>query len=202
MDTEIRKGKNGYKLIIRNEKYVVEAAFEKADESTVRAFEKSFLSFKNDGRLTSVLIDKKLKISAMESCTGGLFASNITDYEGASAIFRGSFVTYSNEAKIAAGVPEMIITEFGVYSPETAYSMARAARRNTGSGIAAGITGSYANPDPENADSVTGEIYAAAESENGGFTAKITLLSLEKTRRELKQLTVDIISGLIFSFIA
>lgn len=196
VDTEIHEVKNGFALVIRDTEYTVEAVFEKADAA--ESFAEVFGAFLNDGRLTSALIDGKMKISAMESCTGGLFASNITDYEGASAIFRGSFVTYSNEGKIAAGVPEMIITEFGVYSPETAYSMARAARRNTGSGIAVGITGSYANPDPENPDSVTGEIYAGIESENGGFTAKITLLSLQKSRRELKQLTVDIVSGLVF----
>mgnify|MGYP003295124225 CR=1 FL=1 len=55
-------------------------------------------------KLTETLREKNISITTMESCTSGLIASNITDYEGASAILRGSSITYSNEAKIAAGV--------------------------------------------------------------------------------------------------
>ena len=51
------------------------------------------------------LIEHGISISTMESCTSGLLASAITDTEGASAIFKGGFVTYSNEAKIRQGVP-------------------------------------------------------------------------------------------------
>ena len=49
--------------------------------------------------LVNKLIEKKLKITSAESCTGGLFASSITSISGSSACFEGSFVTYSNEIK-------------------------------------------------------------------------------------------------------
>ena len=70
------------------------------------------------------LISRGMTITTMESCTGGLIASLLTDTEGASAALRGAYVTYSNEAKKAAGVPAEILDRYGVYSKETARSMA------------------------------------------------------------------------------
>ncbi len=50
--------------------------------------------------LIKILAKKKLKISVVESCTGGLLASKITSTSGASKVFNLGFVTYSNQAKI------------------------------------------------------------------------------------------------------
>ena len=62
------------------------------------------------------LIEKQTTISTMESCTSGLIASMITDTEGASAIFPGGYVTYSNETKMLVGVDEQVLRQYGVYS--------------------------------------------------------------------------------------
>ena len=88
------------------------------------------------------LIENKISITVMESCTSGMIASKITDTEGASAIFKGGYVTYSNEAKIAAGVDAAIIEKHGVYSKECAEAMALTAQKSFDSDIAIGITGS------------------------------------------------------------
>ena len=69
--------------------------------------------------LTLGLIRRGLTITTMESCTSGQIASLITDTEGSSAVLKGAFVTYSNEAKIMQGVPAAIIGTYGVYSAET-----------------------------------------------------------------------------------
>ena len=50
--------------------------------------------------LIRILIKKKLKISFVESCTGGLLASTITSISGASKVFNLGLITYSNQAKI------------------------------------------------------------------------------------------------------
>ena len=113
--------------------------------------------------LTKALIEKGLSITTMESCTSGLIASLITDTEGSSAIFRGAYITYSNQAKIQAGVPSGIIEKFGVYSIETAAAMATACRKAFGADIGIGVTGSMGNIDPANGDSVPGEIYFAID---------------------------------------
>ncbi len=112
--------------------------------------------------LTGELIRRHLTITAMESVTGGLVASLITDTEGSSAVLKGSFVTYSNEAKIAQGVPAEVIEQYSVYSEETAAAMAEACRAAYRADIGIGVTGTLGNVDPANQDaSVPGEVYFA-----------------------------------------
>ena len=53
--------------------------------------------------LTKLLIEKNMTITTMESATSGQIASLITDTEGSSAILKGAFITYCNEAKIMQG---------------------------------------------------------------------------------------------------
>ena len=113
------------------------------------------------GELVKMLIARKLSIATMESCTGGQIASLLTDTEGSSEVFRGGFVTYRNEAKTLNGVPESVIDKFGVYSPVTAAFMAEACKKKLGSIIGIGITGSFGNTDPNNSDSVPGEVFFA-----------------------------------------
>lgn len=111
--------------------------------------------------ITKALIHDGRTITTMESCTSGQLASLITDTEGSSAALRGAFVTYSNAAKIMQGVPEKTIAAFGVYSAETAVAMAEACRNAYGADIGVGVTGSFGNVDPNNEDSVPGEVYFA-----------------------------------------
>lgn len=129
-------------------------------------------------RITRFLINRGATISTMESCTSGQVASFLTDTEGASAILKGAFVTYSNEAKIREGVPAEVIDTYGVYSEETAAAMAEACRAAYGADTGIGVTGSFGNPDPNNADSVPGEVYFAfagkAPGESSGSGAKNT----------------------------
>ena len=56
-------------------------------------------------KLTKLLIELGMTITTMESATSGQIASLITDTEGSSAVLKGAFVTYCNEAKIMQGVP-------------------------------------------------------------------------------------------------
>lgn len=112
-------------------------------------------------RITKELIDRKLSITTMESATSGQIASLITDSEGASAVMKGAFITYSNEAKIRQGVPAEVIEQYGVYSSETAEAMAAACQRTWDTDISIGVTGTFGNVDPNNPDSVPGLVYYA-----------------------------------------
>lgn len=112
-------------------------------------------------RLTRALIQKQLTITTMESATSGQIASLITDTEGSSAVMRGAFVTYCNEAKIQQGVPAEVIAAYGVYSEETAAAMAEAAAKAYAADIAIGVTGTMGNIDPSNHDSIPGQVYFA-----------------------------------------
>ena len=113
--------------------------------------------------ITRLLIRRKRSITTMESCTAGLLATLLTNTEGSSGILKGAFVTYSNEAKIRAGVPAEVIRKYGVYSEETAAEMAKACRAAFHADIGIGVTGSFGNPDPANADSVPGRIFFALD---------------------------------------
>lgn len=117
--------------------------------------------------LTRRLIEEGLTITTMESCTSGQVASLITDTEGSSAVMKGAFITYSNAAKIMQGVDAGVIDTFGVYSAETASAMAEACRRTYGADIGLGVTGSFGNADPSNADSVPGEVFFAIATRTG-----------------------------------
>lgn len=114
--------------------------------------------------LTKTLIQKRMTITTMESCTSGEIASLITDTEGSSAVIKGAFVTYSNEAKIMNGVPAEILDQYTVYSKETAAAMAEACRKTYDADIGIGVTGTMGNIDPANASaSRPGEVcYAIA----------------------------------------
>ena len=113
-------------------------------------------------RLTKLLIEKKMTITTMESATSGQIASLITDTEGSSAVLKGAFVTYCNEAKIMQGVPAEVLDTYTVYSKETAEAMARACTEAYNADIGIGVTGTMGNIDPSNPDaSVPGQVYFA-----------------------------------------
>lgn len=118
----------------------------------------------NYSHLTQLLISRHLTITTMESATSGQIASLITDTEGSSAVLKGAFVTYCNEAKIMQGVPAEIIDRYTVYSKETAGAMAKACRKAYNANIGIGVTGTMGNVDPANPDaSVPGQVYFAID---------------------------------------
>ena len=91
------------------------------------------------------LIKNHISISTMESCTGGLLASLITDISDASTILKFSAVTYSTEYKIKMGVAKEVIDKYSVYSVETAIEMAKTICSFAGSDLGVGITGRLAS---------------------------------------------------------
>ena len=110
--------------------------------------------------LTQLLIEKGLTITTMESATAGQIASLITDTQGSSAVMKGAFVTYSNDAKVMQGVPAEIIEKYLVYSKETAAAMAKACKGEYQADIGIGVTGTMGNIDPANkTESVPGQVY-------------------------------------------
>ena len=140
--------------------------------------------------VVKALIKKNLKITTMESCTGGLLISSITDIEGASNITDGGFVTYSNKQKIAVGVPEKTIETYGVYSAETASKMAEVCRNKMKCAIGIGITGTLSNVDVNNKDSVQGEVYFCIRYGEEHEVNKKINVPIE-SRHEQKQFIID-----------
>ncbi|MEP6872237.1 MAG: competence/damage-inducible protein A, partial [Anaerolineaceae bacterium] len=100
-----------------------------------------------EGYIADQMHERRTTLATMESVTGGLLASVLTDVPGASNYYKGGLVTYQTQQKIDAGVPAEIIEDFGVVSPETAKAMARVVRERLGADYGIGITG-VAGPDP------------------------------------------------------
>ena len=113
-------------------------------------------------QVVTTLLEKKLCITTIESCTGGGMSNYLTNISRASEVMKGAIVTYSNEEKISHGVSEAVINEFGVYSKETAIAMARTGIwKSVRAEIGVGITGSFTREDTNNKNSKVGVVYVA-----------------------------------------
>ena len=105
-------------------------------------------------------------VTVAESCTGGLVSAALTEIPGASAMFFGGFVTYSNEAKIRRlGVGSDVIETFGAVSIATAWSMARGALEASDADVAVAITG-VAGPDGGTPSKPVGTVVFALAEKN------------------------------------
>ena len=92
--------------------------------------------------LVKELIKKRLRLSFVESCTGGMLSSAITSISGASKIFNLGLVTYSNQAKIKVlKVNKNIIRRYGAVSSECCKAMVINLSKISRANINVSITG-------------------------------------------------------------
>lgn len=108
-----------------------------------------------------LLKEKNLTLATAESCTAGLISKRITDISGASAVYCGSVVSYSNDVKMnVLGVREESLKKYGAVSEAVAAEMALGALKLLGTDLAVSITG-IAGPLSDNTDKEVGLIYIA-----------------------------------------
>ena len=75
-------------------------------------------------KVCQYLIDNNITISSVESLTGGLFASTITEVPGISKVFQGGLVTYTNDIKEnVLGVKKSTLETYGAVSKECVREM-------------------------------------------------------------------------------
>ena len=123
---------------------------------------------------SALLKERKLTLSAAESCTGGLIAKRITDLPGASEVFRGGVVSYTNGVKAGVlGVPEAALAEYGAVSEPVARAMAEGCRRVCGSDLAVSVTG-VAGPDSDGRGTEVGTVFIALASPEGTICRKFS----------------------------
>jgi nicotinamide-nucleotide amidase len=114
-----------------------------------------------ESAVVKLLTARKQTLAVAESCTGGYLAHRITNVPGASAIFLGGCVTYSNEAKVAMlGVVPSLIKAEGAVSKKVAQAMAEGARANTDSDFALATTG-IAGPGGGSEEKPVGTVFIA-----------------------------------------
>ncbi len=116
---------------------------------------------------------KGLTLSTAESCTGGLAAKRFTDLPGASAVFKGGVVSYTNEVKAnVLKVPQSLLEEQGAVSEPVARAMAQGVRALTGSDLALAFTG-VAGPDSDDRGNPVGLVYVALAWDGGEHVREI-----------------------------
>ena len=134
----------------------------------------------------AMLRERGLTLATMESCTGGLLASTITDVPGSSDYFRGGLVSYATEVKIALGVSREVVAEHGVVSAECAREMARVARERLAADIGVGVTG-VAGPDPQEEKPV-GTVHVALD--DGMGSPRVASYAMPQARADVKRRAV------------
>jgi nicotinamide-nucleotide amidase len=144
------------------------------------------------------LAARGLVLVTAESITGGLVSRMLTEVPGASAVFRGGFVTYSDAWKrdqlgVAAGP-----LEEGAVSEAVAIAMAEGARARTKADVAVATTG-VAGPGPDERGVPAGTAYVAvasrfwppscvvvrAEIPRVAFQRRVAVTALDQVRRRL-----------------
>ncbi|MFL5694461.1 MAG: competence/damage-inducible protein A [Ktedonobacteraceae bacterium] len=116
-----------------------------------------------------LLLSRNQSLAVIESLTGGLLSSTITDVPKSSQHFIGGVAAYSAKLKEQMGVPHQIIEQYGTISEETARAMAHAIRERLGADYGLGVTG-VAGPDQQEGKPV-GTIHIAVEGPQGVVTA-------------------------------
>jgi len=92
-------------------------------------------------KIIETLKKRHWSIGIMESCTGGAIADSITNIPGVSEVFKSGKVTYSDEAKIEAGVDRKVVDRYSVFSLEVAIEMAKKIEGNIGVGVTGNLPG-------------------------------------------------------------
>ncbi len=88
------------------------------------------------------LAERGYSLAVAESCTGGLVGARITAVAGASDVFVGGVISYSNALKTSLlGVDPGLLAAHGAVSEEVVRAMAAGARTRLGADVALAVTG-------------------------------------------------------------
>lgn len=151
--------------------------------------------------VVNLLIEKKMTIATMESCTGGFVVSSITDIDGSSNVLKFSAVTYSNEYKIKMGVSKDVIDKYSVYSINVAREMAKKISDFANSDIGVGITGKINRVDENNLFGDDNKIFYAIYDKNNDKYYEYELIAIKDTRLNNKKYIMECISKSLFEIL-
>ena len=146
-------------------------------------------------QLGRVLLQRELRVTTAESCTGGGVAQAITETAGSSQWFDVGFVTYANKAKQElVGVTEASLMRDGAVSESVVCQMAEGARARASADLAVAISG-IAGPDGGTPEKPVGTVWFAwADADS----TKAECLQLSGGRAEVRQKAVVIaLQGLL-----
>jgi PncC family amidohydrolase len=131
-----------------------------------------------------MLREKGLTLGFVESATGGLLSSMITDVPGSSDYYKGSITSYSNQAKVnLAGVRQETLDKYGAVSPQVAEEMACGGRKALDVDICLSDTG-IAGPGGATESKPVGLFYLGLSHKDRTFNRKLILNGDRRQNRE------------------
>lgn len=147
-------------------------------------------------------LDRTLAVA--ESCTGGSLSDAFTNISGASKVFVGGVVCYTNDVKVSkVGVPESILEQHGAVSQECAIAMASGISERLSTDYGLSVTG-FAGPGGGNEEHPVGTIHLGYHSPVGVWCksvrytggrldvkARAVHAALDWFRRKLRQHKVE-----------
>ena len=125
----------------------------------------------DDQSIAEVVVERLITagetLAVAESCTGGFLGHHITNVPGASAIFAGGVLTYSNAMKQKLlGVSESTLAEHGAVSKSVAIEMVEGTLKVSGADHALSVTG-IAGPGGGTPDKPVGTVWLGVASRGG-----------------------------------
>ena len=150
-------------------------------------------------KIVKLLKRKRLKLSVVESCTGGMLSGAITSVSGSSKVFTLGLVTYSNQSKNhVLKVPKQIIRKHGAVSMQCCLSMLNNLSKISKSNISVSITG-IAGPSGGTKKKPVGLVYVGIKKRNKIKIYKC--LFKNKGRSYIQKATVRKSLGLILNIL-
>ena len=128
------------------------------------------------------------RLATAESLTGGGIGASITAVSGASAVFAGGVISYTNEVKNKVlGVPVETLNTCGAVSAPVAQAMAEGARRVIGADVAVAVTG-LAGPDGDDFGNPVGTVFIGYADGQTAFARKY---HFDGGRAEVREQTIE-----------
>ena len=133
--------------------------------------------------VVELLSKNGLSITAAESCTGGLVCGKIVNVAGASEVFRGGYITYSNKQKRnVIGVKKSTLEKYGAVSEQVAAEMAKGVLEVSKADVAISTTG-IAGPGGGTPEKPVGLVYIGCAVKNKVYVEKFIFSgSINKVR--------------------
>ena len=127
------------------------------------------------------------KLATAESLTGGGIGSAITSVSGASKVYAGGIISYTNEVKNRVlGVPMELLDTLGAVSGPVAQAMAEGARRVLQADVAVSVTG-LAGPDGDEFGHPVGTVFIGYAD---GETAFAREYHFDGDREQVREQTI------------
>lgn len=132
--------------------------------------------------VVKLLKERKQTVATAESCTGGAIAQLITSIAGASAVYNGTVVSYSNEVKEnILGVGKETLQQYGAVSEQTVTEMAGSVCRLMKTDYALATSG-IMGPDGGSEEKPVGTVWIAVAHKNGKVKAQKMAFRFDRFR--------------------